>query len=86
MFEKGLVGDMDLSLLQNHGHRNHDREFFRIASKVVGHREDRSISLTYEHDLRGFVEQLGVSLGHVEAAECEQLVAVPGGHDRQRCK
>jgi hypothetical protein len=84
MIEKCLVTDVNLSLLQHNRHGNDDGELFRVAAKIVGHRQHGSIALTDEHDLRRLVEQLRVRLRHVKAAECEKRLAVPCHHDCQR--
>src|SRR5215510_14577069 len=84
MIEKCFVADVNLPLLQNHRNGNDYGELFRITAKIVRHRQDGPIALAYEHNLRSLVEQLRVSLGHVEAAECEKRLAVPGDANRQR--
>ena len=59
------------SALENGRHRDHDRELLRVALEVVGHGEDGAVAVAHQHHLGGLVEELGVGLGHVEAAEGE---------------
>ena len=69
--EQGLLGDMDLLLLQEGRDRDDDGELLRIAFEVVRHGEDRAVAVASQYYLRGLVEQAGVRLGDVEAAEAE---------------
>src|SRR5882672_4865852 len=79
MIQQRLVADMDLILLQHGWHRDDYRELLRIPLEVVRHRQHRLIVLAHQDDLRGFVEQLRVSLRDVETAEREESRAMPGG-------
>ena len=69
VLQHGLVAHVDLLPLDERRDGDDHRELLEIAPKVVGHRDDRAVAVPHEHDLRGLVEQLGVGLGHVEAAE-----------------
>ena len=50
-------------------HRDDDREFLDVALVVARHRDGGGLAVARQHHLRGVVEQLGVGLGDVEAAE-----------------
>jgi hypothetical protein len=64
------IDDADLALLDEARHRNHEREFIRLALVIARHRDRGLLANAGEHDLRGFVEHFRVRLGHIEAAEC----------------
>ena len=84
VIDERLVADVDLLALQERRHRNDDGELLQVALEVVGHRHHRAIAVAHQHDLRGLVEQLGVGLGDVEAAEAEQRRRRPGDQRRER--
>ena len=71
MIEERPLGDVDLLALEEGGDGDDDGELFRIALEVVGHGEDRAVAVAHQDHLGGLVEQLGVGLGDVEAAEAE---------------
>ncbi len=49
-----------------------------LALEVVGHREHGAIAVAHQHDLRRAVEDAGVGLRDVEAAERAKGVSEPG--------
>ena len=75
VIDQRLLADVDLLALEQRRHRNHDGELLRLALEVVRHRHHGAIAVAHQHDLRGLVEQLGVGLGDVEAAEAERASA-----------
>ena len=83
MVDERPVADVDLLAPQERRHRHDDGELLQAALIVVGHRQHRPIAVAHEHDLRGAVEQLGISLGDVEAAEAKERRRRP---DDQRCE
>ena len=83
MIHQRLVAGMDLILLKDHRHRDDDRELLGIPLEVVRHSQHSLIVLAHQDDLRGFVEQLRVSLRDVETAEREESRAMPGGPSDQ---
>src|SRR5262249_12229120 len=48
---------------------NHHGEFLRLALVVARHRDCGGVAVARQHDLGRLVEQLGIRLGDVEAAE-----------------
>ena len=69
MIDQGLVGDVDLPAGEKGGDGDDDGKLFQIALEVVRHGEDGVIFVAHQNDLGGLIEQLGVRLGDVEAAE-----------------
>ena len=69
MLHQRRLGDVDLLAGDRGRHRDHHGELARIAAEVVGHRDHRAVAVADQHHLRGFVEERGVGLGDVEAAE-----------------
>ncbi len=63
------VDDADLVFLDEGRHRNDEGEFTGLALVVARHGDRGLLAVARENDLGGFVEQLGVGLGDVEAAE-----------------
>ena len=66
------VADVDLLALEHRRDRHDQRELLELALVVVGHGEHGAVAVAHQHHLRGLVEQLGVGLGDVEAAEGER--------------
>jgi hypothetical protein len=71
VLDQRTIAHANLTLLEHRGDRHDDRELLRVAFEVVGHCDDGLVVVTHEHDLGGLVEQPGVRLGDVEAAERE---------------
>ena len=70
MVDDFLVADVDLPAFDQRRHRYHHGKLFGIAFEIIDHGNHGLVVLARQHDLRRFVEDLGVGLGHVEAAEC----------------
>ena len=79
--EERPLADVDLLALEERRHRDDDGELLGIALEVVRHREDGAVAVAHQDHLRGLVEELGVGLGDVEAAEGLGRL---GGHRRWR--
>ena len=71
MLDDRPLAHVDLPLLEEGGHGHDDGELLGIALEVVGHGEHGLILVPRQDNLRCLVEQLGVGLGDVEAAEGE---------------
>ena len=69
MIEEGPLGDVDLAAFEKSGDGDDDGELFQFALEVVRHGEDGAVAVAHQDHLRGLIEQLGVGLGDVEAAE-----------------
>ncbi len=67
--DRGRLDHADLLALDETRHRDHDGEFLRLALVVARHRDGGLGAVAGQDDLGGLVEQLGVGLGDVEAAE-----------------
>ena len=71
--EQRLVADMDLLAFEHLGHGNDQRELPWIALVVVEHADHGALAVAHQDDLGGLVEQPGVGLADVEAAEGMRL-------------
>ena len=72
MIDRLHVDDADLLAFDEGRHRNDQREFLRLALVIARHGDGGGVAVAGQHHLGGFVEQLGVRLGDVEAAECRR--------------
>ena len=87
VLEQLPLTDVDLLALQHRRHRDHQRELGQGPAVVVAHGEHGAIAVTHQRHLRRVVEQLGVGLPHVEAAEREgggRVQQHQQGHDQKR--
>ncbi len=85
MLEDCRLTDMDLFLFQYRRHRHNHREFFDIPLEVIGHRDDGLVVMPCDGYLGGFIEEFGIGLGHIEAAE-SRCVAGPGEQADEQCE
>ena len=67
--EGSLFGDAHLALLQHGRRRHHQRELVERPRVVIQHRQHGALAVAHQHHLARFVEQTGVCLAGVKAAE-----------------
>ena len=83
MVDQRLVGDVDLLALEEGRYRNDDRELLMLAAEVVGHGQDRAVTVAHQDHLGCLVEKPGVGLGDVEAAEGFRPHREQGQHEEE---
>ena len=87
MVDNGRLCNVNLVAFKHRWDGNHQGKFLGITLIIIRHRDDGFVVMPCDGDFRGFVEEFGVRLGDVEAAEgvcCGDQGCYANQHETER--